>query len=126
MDNLELYPDPPLAVLDGLFLLTSVFTQALSNTATTVLIAPVALAAAQALEVRPHAFVMAVAIAALTGIASPAAPPVNMLVMGAGNSRLGDYLKVSGPLILLLFAVSTSVLPLLWPFLAAAAECLME
>ncbi|MEA3376331.1 MAG: SLC13 family permease [Chloroflexota bacterium] len=106
----------PLAVLAGLFLLTSVFTQVLSNTATTVLIAPVALAAAQALEVRPYAFVMAVAIAASMGMASPVASPVNTLVMGAGHYRFADYLKVGGPLILLLFAVSTAVLPLLWPF----------
>lgn len=106
----------PLAVLAGLFLLTSVFTQVLSNTATTVLIAPVALAAAQVLDVRPQAFVMAVAIAASMGLASPVASPVNTLVMGAGNYRFADYLKVGGPLILLLFAVSTGVLPLLWPF----------
>ncbi len=106
----------PLAALAGLFLLTSAFTQVLSNTATTVLIAPVALAAAQALGLRPYAFMMAVAISASMGMASPVASPVNTLVMGAGNYRFTDYLKVGGPLILLLIAVSTAVLPLLWPF----------
>ena len=106
----------PLAVLAGLFLMTSVLTQVLSNTATTVLIAPVALAAAQALDVRPYAFMMAVAIAASMGMASPVASPVNTLVMGAGNYRFADYLKVGGPLIVLLIAVSMGVLPLLWPF----------
>ncbi|MEJ2750697.1 MAG: SLC13 family permease [Anaerolineae bacterium] len=54
----------PIAVLVGLFLLTSVFTQVLSNTATTVIVAPVALAAAQTLSIQPYAFLMAVAVAA--------------------------------------------------------------
>ncbi len=106
----------PLAVLGGLFLLTSAFTQVLSNTATTVLIAPIALAAAQALAVRPFAFMMAVAIAASMGMASPVASPVNTLVMGAGAYRFGDYLKVGGPLILLIIVISMVALPLLWPF----------
>ncbi len=106
----------PLAVLAGLFLLTSALTQVLSNTATTVLIAPIGLAAAQALGVQPFAFMMAVSIAASMGMASPVASPVNTLVMGAGDYRFGDYLKVGGPLILLIFLVSMAVLPLLWPF----------
>ena len=106
----------PLAVLGGLLLLTSAFTQVLSNTATTVFIAPIALAAAQSLGVGPYAFMMAVAMAASLGMASPVASPVNTLVMSAGNYRFADYLKVGGPLILLLIAVCTAVLPLLWPF----------
>lgn len=106
----------PLAVLAGLLLLTSAFTQVLSNTATTVLVAPIALAAAQALEVQPYAFMMAVAIAASMGMASPVASPVNTLVMSAGDYRFADYLKVGGPLILLLIVVSTGVLPLLFAF----------
>ena len=106
----------PLAVLAGLLLLTAAFTQVLSNTATTVLIAPIALAAAQTLGVGPYAFMMAVAMAASLGMASPVASPVNTLVMSAGNYRFADYLKVGGPLTLLLIAVSTAVLPLLWPF----------
>ena len=49
-------------------------------------------------------------------MASPVASPVNTLVMSAGNYRFADYLKVGGPLILLLIAICTAVLPLLWPF----------
>jgi di/tricarboxylate transporter len=106
----------PLAVLGALFLVTSLFTQVLSNTATTVLVAPIALAAAQTLQVNPQSFLMAVAIAASMAFASPVASPVNTLVMGAGDYRFGDYLKVGMPMILVTFAVSVIALPFLFPF----------
>jgi len=105
----------PLAVLAGLFLLTSAFTQVLSNTATTVLVAPIALAAARQLDVQPYAFLMAVAIAASMAFASPVASPVNTLVMAAGNYQFRDYLKVGAPLIFITLILSIAFLPLLWP-----------
>jgi len=105
----------PLVVMASLFLITSLFTQVLSNTATTVLIAPIALAAAQNMGLQPHAFLMAVAIAASMAFASPVASPVNTLVMGAGNYRFSDYIRVGVPLILLTMIFAVLVLPLLWP-----------
>jgi di/tricarboxylate transporter len=105
----------PLVVMGSLFLITSLFTQVLSNTATTVLIAPIALAAAQTMGLQPHAFLMAVAIAASMAFASPVASPVNTLVMGAGNYKFSDYIKVGVPLILLTMVIAVLVLPLLWP-----------
>lgn len=106
----------PWAVLAGLFLLTSIFTQVLSNTATAVLVAPVALAAANSLDIQPQAFMMAVAIAASMAFASPVASPVNTLVMGAGDYRFSDYLKIGLPMIFLTLITSILVLPLLFPF----------
>ncbi len=106
----------PRVVLGGLFLMTSVFTQVLSNTATTVLVAPIALVTAQEMGVSPYAFLMAVAMAASMAFASPVASPVNTLVMGAGNYRFGDYLKLGVPMSLLMLLVSVLVLPWLWPF----------
>ncbi|MFZ1399976.1 MAG: SLC13 family permease, partial [Candidatus Promineifilaceae bacterium] len=106
----------PLAVMVGLFLLTSLFTQVLSNTATTVVIAPIALAAAQTLSIRPHAFLMAVAIAASMAFASPVASPTNTLVMGAGSYRFSDYAKVGVPLILLMLVAVALLLPVIFPF----------
>ncbi len=105
----------PQVVMGSLFLITSLFTQVLSNTATTVLIAPIALAAAQNMGLQPQAFLMAVAIAASMAFASPVASPVNTLVMGAGNYKFSDYIKVGLPLILLTMLVTVLVLPLLWP-----------
>jgi di/tricarboxylate transporter len=106
----------PVVVLGGLFLLTSGFTQVLSNTATTVLVAPIALVSAQKLGVQPYAFLMAVAIAASMAFASPVASPVNTLVMGAGHYRFSDYIKVGVPLIVIMMLISILLLPLLWPF----------
>jgi di/tricarboxylate transporter len=106
----------PLVVMTSLFLITSLFTQVLSNTATTVLIAPIALATALNMGLQPQAFMMAVAIAASMAFASPVASPVNTLVMGAGNYKFSDYIKVGVPLILLAMVVTVLVLPFLWPF----------
>ncbi len=105
----------PLAVMAGLFLLTSLSTQILSNTATTVIVAPIALAAAQSLGAEPYAFLMAVAIAASMAFATPVSSPVNTLVMGAGSYRFGDYMKVGLPMIVLTLILSLIFLPLFFP-----------
>jgi di/tricarboxylate transporter len=97
-------------------MLTALFTQVISNTATTVVIAPIALSAAASLGVRPEAFLMGIAIAASMAFASPIASPVNTMIMGAGNYRFSDYLKVGIPLLLLTFVIAVLTLPLLWPF----------
>lgn len=106
----------PLFVLVGLFSLTSLFTQVLSNTATTVLIAPIGLTAAQKLGIQPYAFLMGIAIAASMAFATPVASPVNTLIMGAGNYRFKDYLKIGLPMIMLVMILSILLLPFLWPF----------
>lgn len=106
----------PLAVMAGLFVLTAGFTQVLSNTATAVLLAPIALTSAQAMDVAPYAFLMAVAMAASMAFASPVASPVNTLVMGAGQYRFADYLKVGVPLMVVTFIASMIALPILFPF----------
>ncbi len=105
-----------LAIMAGLFLLTSVFTQFISNTATTVVIAPVALASAESLSIQPYAFLMAVAIAASMAFATPVASPSNTLVMGAGNYRFYDYIKVGVPMIILALITTLIVVPILFPF----------
>jgi len=106
----------PLAVMAGIFFITSLFTQILSNTATTVLVAPVALAVAHSLSVQPQPMLMAVAIAASMGFASPVASPVNAIVMGAGDYRFSDYLRVGVPMILLALLVSMLIIPVVFPF----------
>jgi di/tricarboxylate transporter len=106
----------PRLVMVGLFLLTSGFTQVLSNTATTVLIAPIALAIARQMGVEPYAFLMTVAIAASMAFASPVASPVNTLVMGAGRYRFKDYIRVGLPMIGLTMTVALVALPWIWPF----------
>ena len=102
-------------VLGSLFLITSLFTQVISNTATTVLIAPVALSLALNLGYQPQAFLMTVALAASTAYATPVASPVNTLVMGAGNYRFKDFARVGIPLILISMLLTILLLPFLWP-----------
>ncbi len=109
-------PLGPRWVLGGLFLITGLVTQVLTNTATAVLMAPLALAAAQNLHVQPHPMLMAVGIAASMGFATPVASPVNTLVMAAGNYRFKDYARLGVPLFLLAFLLSLLLIPLLWPF----------
>jgi di/tricarboxylate transporter len=106
----------PRIVLGAFFLLTSIFTQVLSNTATTVLLAPIALASAVQLGVQPYAFLMGIAIAASMAFASPVASPANTLVMGAGHYRFSDYIKVGIPLIFITLVIAMLSIPLVFPF----------
>lgn len=106
----------PVVILGVLFLMTSAFTQVLSNTATTVLIAPIAFEVADELSIDPRALLMSIAIAASMAFASPVASPVNTLVMGAGKYSFTDYAKVGIPLIFITMLISMIMLPLLFPF----------
>ncbi len=106
----------PLVLCACLFLVTSVLSQFISNTATTVLVAPVALSTAQLLGVNPEPVMMSVAIAASTAFATPIASPVNTLVVSAGNYRFADFAKVGIPLQLLALTITLILAPLLFPF----------
>lgn len=106
----------PIVVMAGLFILTTSLTQVLSNTTTSVIIAPLAIVIAGQLGVQPHAFLMSVAIAASMAFATPVASPVNTLVMGAGNYRFSDYMKLGTPFIIVSFVMTMIALPILFPF----------
>jgi di/tricarboxylate transporter len=95
---------------------TSLFSQFISNTATTVLVAPIALAAAQGLGLNPEPFMMTVALAASTAFATPIASPVNTLVLVPGNYRFIDFVKVGMPLQILAMIITLTLTPMLFPF----------
>ncbi|MBX3001841.1 MAG: SLC13 family permease [Caldilineaceae bacterium] len=105
----------PLAVLAGLFVVTAIATQFLSNTATAVLLAPIAYQAAVTLGVAPHAFLMSVAMAASSAFLTPIATPVNTIVLAAGGYRFFDFFKIGLPLLLLMMGLAVVLLPLLFP-----------
>ncbi|MFO1431676.1 MAG: SLC13 family permease [Candidatus Competibacteraceae bacterium] len=106
----------PHAMLASLFLLTAGLSMVMSNTATTVLIAPVAIATAQQLGVSPYPFAMTVAIAASAAFVTPVASPVNTLVLGPGQYRFIDFVRVGLPLLLLVMGVTIFLIPWLYPW----------
>ena len=106
----------PVVVLAGIYYTTSLITMFISNTATAVLMAPIAMSAATQIGVSPYAFLFAVTLGASMCFASPFSTPPNALVMKAGNYDFMDYIKVGLPLQLIMGLVMIVVLPLLFPF----------
>lgn len=106
----------PYALLAGIYFTTSVLTMFISNTATAVLMAPIAMVAAQQTGVSPYAFLMAVTLGASMCFASPFSTPPNALVMKAGHYTFIDYIRVGLPLQIIIGVAMTFLLPLLWPF----------
>ena len=105
----------PVALMAGVFLLTTGFSQVISNTATAVLVAPIVMQAAVDLGVSPHPLLMIVAISASTAVLTPIATPTNILVYSPGGYRFADYVKVGLPLMLLILAISLALVPVIWP-----------
>ena len=106
----------PTALLAGIYFTTSLMTMFISNTATAVLMAPIALVAAQQVGVSPYSFLFAVTLGASMCFASPFSTPPNALVMKAGGYTFMDYVKVGLPLQIIIGIVMTFVLPLLFPY----------
>lgn len=102
------------AVLFLVLLITGVFSQFLSNTATAVLMAPVALKTALDLGLEPRILLMAVAVGASTAFATPMASPVSTLVLGPGAFRFLDFVRCGVPLQLLLLLLALLLLPVLF------------
>ena len=103
------------AVLGCLFGITAILGLFISNTATAVLMAPVALAIAGELHASPYPFAMIVALAASTAFMTPISSPVNTLVVAPGNYGFGDFVKVGVPFSLVVMAVSVLLVPWLLP-----------
>ena len=106
----------PVVLLGGIFLVTTAFSQTINNSATAVLMAPIAFMAAVSLGVSPKPFMIVVAISASTAFLTPVGTTTNAMVMVSGGYRFMDYVKVGGPLLLLFFGISMLVVPLFWPF----------
>ncbi|HSC89932.1 MAG TPA: SLC13 family permease [Polyangiaceae bacterium] len=106
----------PYLIQTGLFLLTALIGIVISNTATAVLVAPVATQLASRLELRPEPLLMTVAVAASSAFLAPVSSPVNMLVMNAGGYKFGDFARLGVPLLLLTLAGTLLFVPLFFPF----------
>lgn len=106
----------PYGVLIGVYILTAVFGQFISNTATAVLFAPIAMNAAIAMEASPTTFMIAVAVAASMAFVTPIASPTNALVMTAGGYKFMDFVKIGIPLQIIMFIVMMLAIPFFFPF----------
>jgi di/tricarboxylate transporter len=106
----------PLALMAVVFILTTALSQVISNSATTILIAPVVLQAAVALGVSPYPILMTVAISASTAFLTPIGTSTNLMVSSPGAYSFKDFIRVGAPLVLLFMAVTLILVPILWPF----------
>lgn len=106
----------PTVLLAGIYFTTSLLTMFISNTATAVLMAPIAMTSAIEIGASPYPFLCAVTLGASMCFASPFSTPPNALVMHAGEYTFSDYVKVGLPLQIVMGVVMTFVLPLLFPF----------
>ena len=106
------------AVVGALFVITMLAAQVMPTAAVAVLMSPIALDTASNLSLSPHALMMVVAVATSAAFLSPLGHPVNLMVMGLGGYRFGDYARVGAPLVGLLFLLVVLLLPLIWPLTA--------
>lgn len=106
----------PYALLAGLFVLTAIMGQLISNTATAVIMIPIGIAAATGMGVSPRPVLMSTAVAAAAAFLTPVATPTNLMVMGPGGYAFNDYWKLGLPLLLWFFVVSVFIVPLIWRF----------
>ncbi|KFC06990.1 putative transport protein [Trabulsiella guamensis ATCC 49490] len=106
----------PYLMLVCLFVMCAVIGLFISNTATAVLMAPIALAAAKTMGVSPYPFAMVVAMAASAAFMTPVSSPVNTLVLGPGNYTFSDFMKLGIPFTVLVMVVCVLLIPVLFPF----------
>lgn len=106
----------PYALLAGLFILTGILGQLISNTATALIIIPIAIAASNNIGISPRPVLMSVAVAAAASFLTPIATPTNLMVMGPAGYKFGDYWKLGLPLMMWFMVIATFYVPMIWRF----------
>jgi len=103
-------------VLLIIYVMTALFTEVITNNAAAVLMFPIGLGAAMQLDVSPLPYMMAIMFGASASFMTPLGYQTNLMVMGPGGYRFGDYLKVGIPMSLVAGAVTVGLIPLVWAF----------
>jgi di/tricarboxylate transporter len=106
----------PYALLAGLFLVTMVFGQLISNMATALIMIPIAVASATELGIAIRPVLMSVTVAAAAALLTPVATPVNLMIMGPAGYRFADYWKLGLAVMVVFFLVAVFLVPVFWPF----------
>ena len=106
----------PHALLLGLFVLTAALGQLISNMATALIVIPIAISAAAEMDVSAKPVLMAVTVSAAASFLTPVATPANLMVMGPGGYRFGDYWKLGLPMLILFGVVAVLLVPVFWSF----------
>ena len=106
----------PHVLLVGLFVVTALFGQAISNMATALIVVPIAVSAAADLGVSAKPVLMSVVVASAAAFLTPIATPANMMILRPGGYRFGDYWRLGLVMLALFFAVAVGLVPLLWGF----------
>ena len=106
----------PYALLIGLFLLTAIFGQLISNMATALIVIPIAVTAAMEMGISVRPVLMSLTVAAAGAFLTPVATPVNLMVMEPGAYEFGDYWKLGLPMLLLFMVAAVFLVPVFWPF----------
>lgn len=112
---LHMVGNEPVLMISAIYFVTNLLTALLSNTATAVLMTPLALGIANHMGLESQPFVMAVAFAASASFATPMGYQTNIIVMGPAGYTFGDYLRLGLPLSLLIWIVASISIPLIWP-----------
>ena len=107
--------DTPVYALASVYVITAVFSAVITNNVAAVVMFPIALAAADTLQVNLMPFAITIMMAASASFATPIGYQTNLMVYGAGGYRFADYLRFGGPLTLLVGAITIALAPLVWP-----------
>ena len=106
----------PYALLAGLFVLTAILGQLISNMATALIVIPIGLSAAAGMGISPKTVLMSVAVTSAAALLTPVATPANLMVFGPGGYRFGDYWRLGLPVLVLYGLVAVLLVPVFWPF----------
>jgi di/tricarboxylate transporter len=106
----------PVAVLAAIYLLTSMFTEVITNNAAAALLFPICLETARIMNVDSRPFLIALVLAASASFLTPIGYQTNMMVFGTGGYRFGDFARIGSPLNFVLFVVAVVLIPIIWPF----------